>query len=143
MKVLGAFKPPNWSEWYALKTLDFNIIPLESGVYKIRWAIRGKPQLIPRANGDDGSGLLYIGETKNLRLRIKNFWRAIQGRGRHTAGWTYKYYEFNKKFKPEQLEVQWGECPEYERLEWEDFLLEEYGGKYLDKPPLNIKFPRH
>lgn len=143
MKILGALKPPDWSGWYALKTLDFSIVPPSSGVYQIRWAIDGKPQIIHRANGDDDFGLLYIGETKNLKFRIKNFWHAIQGHGRHTAGWTYRYYEFAKKFQPEQLEVRWGKCSELERLTWEDLLLEDYGAKYLDKPPLNIKFPRH
>jgi hypothetical protein len=120
------------------------MVPPSSGVYQIRWAINGKPKVIRRANGDDYSGLLYIGETKNLRARIKGFWLyVIRGRGRHTAGWTYWYYNFNKKFPPKQLEVRWATCSEFERLFWEDELLQDYGGKYLDKPPLNIKFPRH
>ena len=135
-----------WSKWSVLKTLDFGIIPSLSGVYQIRWAIDGKPQLIHRANGDDEFGLLYMGETKNLRLRVRNFWDMVQkgsSVGSHTAGWTYAYYEFNKKFKPEQLEVRWAQSPEDEMGEWEDVLLEDYVAKYLDKPPLNIQVPRH
>lgn len=134
---------PNWSKWNGLRTLDFSSIPSSSGVYQIRWGINGKPQVIRRANGDDDSGLLYIGKSKNLQDRIKKFWRRIHGRGGHTAGWTYDFYEYRKKFKPEQMEVRWVQLPEDEIGEMEVYLLLEYVGKYLDRPPLNISIPRY
>jgi hypothetical protein len=128
----------NKARWYSLKTLDFSIIPSSSGVYQIRWAVGGKPQPIPRVNGDDEKGILYIGQSKNLRKRIENFWLK-----RHTAGWTYDFYEFRKKFKLEELEVQWVEFPESEIGELETFLLMDYVAEYLDHPPLNIAIPRY
>jgi hypothetical protein len=138
-----ALKNLVWSEWHILASLDFGIIPFSSGVYQLRWAITGRPQVIHRANGDDDSGLLYIGESTNLRVRIKTFWRAIHGQGGHTAGWTYHYYEFSKKFGPEEIQVRWAKCPEDEVGECEDLLLEEYVARYFDKPPLNLRIPRH
>lgn len=134
-------KQLRWSEWCSLKTLDFSTIPPSEGVYQIRWAIHGKPQIIHRANGDDKSGILYIGEG-NLMERIESFWRRINHlSGRHTAGWTYDHYEFGRKFKPEQLEVRWLKHSECGRME--DELLWDYVVKYLDKPPLNMKIPRY
>ena len=127
-----------------LGILDFSSIPSSSGVYQIRWAVEGKPQVIHRANGDDDSGLLYIGKTKALRKRINTFWKDVINKTEiHTAGYTYFYYSFEKKFKPEQLEVRWTELSEDEIDSFEDELLEDYAGRYLDKPPLNIKLPRH
>jgi hypothetical protein len=139
-----AIKQLNKARWYSLKTLDFSIIPSSSGVYQIRWAIDGKPQPIARANGNDEKAILYIGESSSLRKRIENFWLGIQRKGRrHTAGWTYDFYAFRKKFKLEQLEVQWLELHESEIGELETVLLMDYVAKYLDKPPLNIAIPRY
>ena len=131
----------NWSRWCSFKTLDRSSVPASGGVYQIRWTIDGKPQVIHRVNGDDESGILYIGEGSNLRKRIDSLWRGIyHGRG-HTAGWTYDWYDFRKIFKPEHLEVRWVEHPECGQLE--NDLLIEYVEKYLDKPPLNIRIPRY
>ena len=139
-----AIKQLNKARWYSLKTLDFSIIPSSSGVYQIRWAIDGKPQPITRANGNDKKGILYIGESSSLRKRIEDFWLRIQRKGRsHTAGLTYDFYTFRKKFKLEQLEVQWLELHESEIGELETSLLTDYVAKYLDKPPLNIAIPRY
>jgi hypothetical protein len=134
----------SWSHWVSLKTINLSSIPHSSGVYQIRWAIEGKPRAICRAGGDDNSGLLYVGKSKALRVRIRTFWRDIINKTEHhTAGYTYFYYGFEKKFKPEQLEVRWVELSEDKMDEWEDEILEDYAGKYLDKPPLNIELPRH
>jgi hypothetical protein len=131
------------AQWYPLKTLDRSIIPSSSGVYQVRWAVDNKPQPIPRAKDIDEKGILYIGQSGNLRKRIKDFWNGILGEGTHTSGWTYDFYEFRKKFKPEQLEVQWMEVPKNEIRELETVLLLEYVSDYLDKPPLNIAIPRY
>jgi len=132
----------NKAKWYPLKTLDFSIIPSSSGVYQVRWTLGDKPQAIPRANGNDEKGILYIGQSCNLRKRIKSFWNRIQGKGSHTAGWTYDCYDFGKKFKLEQLEVQWVELPKSEIITIETILLLDYVSEYLDHPPLNITIPR-
>jgi len=130
-----------WSEWCSLETLDFSAVPLSEGVYQVRWAIHGKPKIIHRANGDDKLGILYIGEGSNLQKRIKNLWRGIYYGHGHTAGWTYDWHGLKEKFKPEHLEVRWAESPLCDAEE--EKLLIEYVEKYFDKPPLNMRIPRH
>lgn len=138
MKILDQLL--RWSKWYALRNLNFSSVPSTSGIYQFRWAINGELQLIRRVNGDDGSGLLYVGTAANLRGRIKLFWRGIVNETiKHTAAHTYFYYGYKKKFKPDQLEVRWTEVPkESDRAEAEENLIGDYIEKCLDRPPLNI-----
>ena len=132
-------KKLKWSPWVALKTLDLTTIPPTSGVYQMRWAASGKPKPINRANGVDESGMLYIGKTMNLKKRLKALYRGIvEERLTHTAAYTYMFDEFDKKFKPKELEVQWGEVPKDEIDDHEYVLMGEYIKAYLDNPPLNI-----
>ena len=146
---MTGIKQLQWSQWFALVNIDLHSIPSASGVYQIRWAIGKKPQPIERTNGTDDSGCLYIGKTVNLRRRISRLCRGIIHGTQthtvsydHTAAYTYTFYGFEKKIKPDQLEVRWGELPRNVIGEWEQELLEDYGAKYLDKPPLNISVRR-
>ena len=132
-----------WAEWLLLKTEDFQSIPRSPGVYEIRWAIEGKPQPIDRVDGVDAEGLLYIGKTKNLRSRTRSFWRYIKTeKSRHTAGYTYVFYDYERKFRPDQLEVRWMTVSQDEIDKEETKLLDDYINKYLDRPPLNISIKR-
>jgi len=132
---------PIWSDWKPLLNSDY-AIPCDSGIYEIRWAIGGKPQTVPRFNGKDINGLLYIGKTTNLQKRIGFIRHSLNGEmtSPHTAIYTYKYFVFERKIKPEQLEVRWTESKEIEYLEAK--LLFDYIMEYLDKPPLNISVPK-
>ena len=132
-----------WTSWKILCDLNFNEIPREPGIYEVRWTIDGEPQPINRADGVDDQGLLYIGVSVNLQLRIKNFWRRIRGeRAAHTAGHTYVAFNFKRKFKPEQLGIRWALLPKEELKNAESKLLEQYVEKFLDKPPLNLVIGR-
>jgi len=132
-----------WSERLLLSTEKLDGIPPFSGVYEIRWAIEGRPRPIARVDGVDENGLLYIGKAENLRSRIKAFWRYIRSeKGQHTAGYTYVFYDYEKKFRPDQLEVRWMTVPEDEMDKEETRLLDEYINKYLDRPPLNLSIKR-
>lgn len=133
-----------WSQWVPLKPLDLTIVSSNSGVYQMRWTINGKPKPINRVNGVDKSGLIYIGKAKNLKRRLKALYRGIikERLTRHTAAYTYMFDEFDKKFKPEQLEVRWAELPEEEIDDCEWLLISDYIKAYLDTPPLNISRKR-
>jgi predicted GIY-YIG superfamily endonuclease len=136
-------KQLKWSGWFDLQTLNFEIIPPKPGVYEIRSAINGKPQPIDRANGIDKSGLLYIGQSHNLKRRIKGFWQHInEGKQRHTAARTYQTYGFEQKFPPEHLQIRWTQLSKEETGHIESLLLDSYANKFLDKPPLNISIKR-
>ena len=137
-----------WSRWFSLQGLDLSMIPGESGLYQIRWSVNGNPQLIPRANDTDNSGLLYIGKTINLKHRIRSFKRGLSKLKSnnvsytHTAIYTYSYYGFNKIFKPENLEIRWAEKGKDLIDYWEEKILGDYVEKFLDSPPLNISIQR-
>ena len=136
---METLKKLEWSQWIALRTLILSDVPAATGVYQIRWAIDGKPMSIDRANGVDKSGLLYIGKAKNLKRRLRAFCRGIfERRITHTAAYTYIWDSFDKKFKPDQLEVRWAVVSEDELDDYEFALLGDYIEAYLDTPPLNI-----
>jgi len=101
----------NWSQWYSLYRLaeqKWEIIPESPGVYVIRWGVEGKSKAIPRAGGVDEEGIIYIGRSKNLRRRIKQFWTNVVGKyAPHIVGITYREYKFHRVFKPNELEVSW------------------------------------
>ena len=133
----------DWTEWVLIEKLDFTRITTTSGVYEIGASINGQPQPINRAKDVDKNGLLYIGKTKNIRKRIKNFWRHVREEGnQHTAAETYLLYEYNTKFQRESLQARWLALPEgmQKKAEWK--LIDEYLEKYLDSPPLNIHIHR-
>lgn len=139
----------NWSQWLVLLESERASVYHEPGVYQIRWAMDGKPQSISRANGIDDTGCLYIGKTIDLKRRVNSLLRGIiQGMRTntvsyaHTAVYTYTFYGFAKKFKPEQLEIRWAQLQKGAIDLWEESLLGKYVEKYLDKPPLNISLRR-
>lgn len=84
-----------------------------------------------------------IGKANNLKSRIRGFWRYITSeKGQHTAGFTYIFYMYKRKIKPEQLGVRWMLLPKDEIDYIETNLLDDYLNKYLDSPPLNISIKR-
>jgi len=134
-----------WSDWLLFQPEHFESIPTSSGIYEIRWAVDGRPQPINRVNGVDESGLLYIGKTRFLRLRIASFWRYIKSERKeppNAAAYAYVFYSYYFKFKPEQLEVRWMTLSE-DKIDMErERLLFYYAMKYFDRPPLNISIKR-
>ena len=132
-----------WSKWLSFHVINFEEVPLSSGVYQLSWAIDGHTQPIHRLNGIDENGLLYIGKANDLKSRIRGFWRYITSeKGKHTAGFTYIFYMYERKIKPEQLGVRWMLLPKDEIDYIETNLLDDYLNKYLDSPPLNISIKR-
>jgi predicted GIY-YIG superfamily endonuclease len=111
--------------------------------YQVRQAINGKPQPINRLDRADNSGLLYIGVSTNLQSRIKNFWKRLKGgKAPHTAGHTFTAYNFERKIRPDHLEVRWVQLQKRELDNTETIFLEKYVKKFLDKPPLNLAVKR-
>ncbi len=75
-----------WSQSFPFTALDSNWddMPSSSGVYVVR---RKKP--VPRVAGVDRSGVLYVGQARNLRSRLYAFWDAY-----HTASgflWEHRH----------------------------------------------------
>lgn len=78
-----------WSAPCALfNTKDHLDVGGKPGVYRIRaFTDRNEPMKIQRVNGVDSLGVLHIGKSKNLGLRIRTFRQAAEGlKAAHHAG---------------------------------------------------------
>lgn len=132
-----------WSDWFPFSILKWDTVPLESGVYEIRWAINGNAQPINRVDGTDEEGLLYIGKASEIKKRLRRFWNYITlEKGKHTAGHTYLIYDYERKIKHNQIETRWRTIPKEDMDDVETKLIDDYLDMYLDSPPLNISIKR-
>lgn len=127
-----------WTKWRQLEGLDFTIVPETPGAYVI--ATRSA---IHRAIGIDPDGVLHIGESDNLRSRIRAFWNCASQLGTqgHMAGWRYQTYRMNKHFPLNDLRVKWC-ATRTKKLAYalEGGRLKKYFADHLELPPLNLKF---
>ncbi len=128
----------NWSEWKSFRKEALSQIPEKAGIYQLR-SLRddGNPQSISRLLGKDQEGIVYIGESSNLKKRIQGFWSTItkRDRSRHAAGWSYVTFDFQKTFPPESLQFRYSPSEDFLAVEFDLllFYLKEFG----DRPPLN------
>ena len=110
------------------------------GVYRIRaFGANGKPLPIKRFAAIDYEGILHIGKSKRLGLRIRTFRQAAQGlRGAHQAGREYRLWKFGRKIPSKSLRYDYFiTSNEREALVLERALHKEYRLKFLDRPPLD------
>jgi len=131
-----------WSDWIPFLEINRHNIPERPGVYIIRYSqIKGAPAKVSRAYGIDKQGILSIGETSNLRDRLRGFYRTIKGNRRssnHAASWYYVSCRYDRFFKKEGLQFRFKVTNTKEEAEREEFiLLAKYRNKFLDLPPLN------
>jgi hypothetical protein len=66
----------NWRKWIPFESLDneqqWNKLNSAPGVYIIR---RKKP--IQRIGGQDNKGIMYIGKSPDLAIKLDDFWNAV------------------------------------------------------------------
>ncbi len=131
----------NWSNWENIENLpDYE----GKGVYRFRLVDnKGKSISIQRFLGENKYGIIVIGETKNIKTRLKQFNKVVIEKKKypHSEGltihllrritkFTEKYgmctfqYTFSKVNKPKEEEKK---------------LLESYFKEYGENPPLNYK----
>jgi hypothetical protein len=99
--------------------------------------------MISRAKGIDRMGILHIGESDNLRSRIRAFWNCASRSNTegHMAGWRYRMYRMNQHFPLHNLRVKW--CATRAKklaYAFEGEQLKKYLANHLELPPLNYKF---
>ena len=110
------------------------------GVYCIRATIgRNHPKPIPRAIRTDESGILYFGETGNLKQRIGSLENVYdeQGRSGHDFADTFLVYELSRICDRKLLEISWVPCDDQAAVEQQ--LLREYKKTFGDIPPGNVR----
>jgi len=121
--------------WVRLSSVEMKAIPSAPGVYLVSV---GRP--IHRVVGIDKEGLLDIGESNDLRYRIRSFVRCATNRGceGHMAGWRFAYLKMAQHFSLDSLLVRWATAPTKKAAKgMEAVLLAEYLGRHFEQPPLN------
>lgn len=96
-----------------------------------------KPLPIPRLAGIDSNGIIYIGESVELRTRIEKFYG-----GRHSGGGMYNLVRFRlSRYKPYfnyKLQYSYMKIRDLETMEqMETNILRRYFRKYCELPPFN------
>jgi hypothetical protein len=114
-------------------------IPEGGGVYNIHCIKDKKPIKINRVLGIDNQGILYIGQSENLRARIRMLWRVLNPKLKATAHTFGSKYNENKKLKKafplKSLYVSYQITKEPKTLETN--LLDKYFAKFGEVPPFN------
>ena len=110
------------------------------GVYRVRiFNTDGKPSPIRRALGVDTDGILDIGESNNLRKRLREFWGCARGKYYpHSAGIEYRKWKLDQHWPLEQLHFDFihvREKADAEKLELR--MIDNYRKQFYDRPPLN------
>ena len=127
-----------WSEWEPLLKADLSKINNSPGAYMI-----AAKRTINRAIGKDEEGILDVGESKNLRDRIKSFIACANGNRKsgHMAGWRYCEFNFNEVFPLESLYLSWHMAESKgEAYQLESNILKKYLKQHYELPPLNYKY---
>ena len=127
-----------WTHWQPLLVLDFAVVPSQPGAYVI-----ATDRSIPRAIGVDPDGILHVGESSDLRYRLRSFLRCASHRGEegHMAGWRYAYFKHDRYFPLSSLRAKW--CVAQSKQDGyrvEGALLLSYLQRHCELPPLNYKF---
>ena len=129
-----------WSEVHALKSGDHLQIGRRPGVYRIRaYDLQGSAVAIARVRGMDALGILHIGKSVDLGVRIRTFRQAAEGlKAPHHAGIEFHRWGFGVVFPIERLWFDYAITPdEAEALRLERMLHEEYRREFFDRPPLD------
>lgn len=130
----------NWSKWEFFKNL--NKLPEISVIYQIRCVDSNlKPISIHRLGGIDKDGILDIGNSVNLRVRMTDFWGAA-GKGKisysHQAGVIFTKRNYRKIFLVESLQFRYlRQKDKFSAREAEKRELKKYIKRFFELPPLN------
>ncbi len=141
-----------WSEWLGID--HYSEIDSLPGVYGIRLldSTNHLPVPINRLLGKDEDGLLAIGESKDLRQRIKLFYKVTIKRRellKHSAGdrlflnLIFSHVSSNNNFfKNKTLQVSFTKADDKKSAQGlEELLMKVYFIQFGELPPLNSSMP--
>lgn len=130
-----------WSNWITFSEIKLSGLPSAPAIYQIRClGNNSKPIPVLRTNGADRDGILDIGHTNKMRVRMIDFWGAVNGNNSysHSAAWRFCNYKLSKRFPIDKLQFRYfrtkskGAARNIERKE-----LMKYGKRFMELPPLN------
>jgi hypothetical protein len=146
-EIFGRYLDIDWESlkkhWENLCDDVIERLPKEPGAYAIRWAPRGKPQLIQRVFKEpDNSGILCFGMTGgSLKKRLKDFYLAAKGGNQqHIEGQRYCDIGYANHFPLRELQIWYRKCDGKEKakkteLRW----FKDYEHRFGELPPLNYR----
>jgi hypothetical protein len=113
-------------------------------VYRFRLVDnKGKSISIQRFLGEDKDGIIAIGQTKNIKIRLKKFYKVVKEKKKysHSEGLTIHLLRGTTKFKEksEMYTFQYSFSKVDKPKEEEKKLLKSYFETYGEIPPLNYK----
>lgn len=129
-----------WSGTYLLTSGHHLEVGRRPGVYRIRaFNPQGEAIAIGRVNGADPLGILHIGKSVKLGVRVRTFRQAAERlHAPHHAGSEFHRWGFARMFPFQCLRFDYVLVESHdEAIRLERYLHEEYRRQYLDRPPLD------
>ena len=140
------------SAWKNLQNIAANKFPgiqNEPGIYFIRWTKNEKPVTLNRLGASDSNGLLYIGESKDLRRRFQRLWRGInnmkntKSKDPNTLRRTILFCSLHEEINSDEYEISWQHLPTKIEAQIQEAAAHKlYTEQFKELPPLNLKFCR-
>ncbi len=138
--------------WVNLQNLAFNKffgVDEVPGIYFLRWKKFGNPVLIKRFGASDSMGLLYIGESKNLRRRLQRLWKGIEKveepevKRVDTLRKAILFCNLHNEIGSDEYEIVWQSLSTKLQAQIQQAVaLQLYTDKFKEPPPLNLKVCR-
>jgi hypothetical protein len=138
----------NWKNLQKLASNNFPRVENKPGVYFLRWNKGEIPVVINRFGGSDSNGLLYVGESKDLRRRFQRIWRGIKkvnktSKNPHTLNRTILFCKLHEEINSDEYEIAWQHLStKLEAQVQEAAALKLYIEKFREPPPLNLQVCR-
>ena len=125
-----------------IKLLEVNDydIPTNGGIYQLYF--KSTYRIIMRFKGGDKTGMLYVGETENLKRRLYNLRLGLINANTkiHSIAGYYVEFNFEKYFPLEKLFVKYESCKNHKERENE--ILVRYIKRFGELPLFNFKRPK-
>jgi hypothetical protein len=135
--------------WKNLQNLSRNKFPevdSKPGIYFLRWKKYENPVTINRLGASDSNGLLYIGESKDIKRTFQRIWKGIKNSNKpsdksmNTLRRTIIFCKLNEEINLEEYEVAWQHFSTLiEAQVQEAAALILYTEKFKELPPLNLR----
>ena len=139
----------DWQNLQDLASNKFLGIENKPGIYFIRWKKYETPVTINRLCGSDSNGLLYVGESKDLRRRVQRVWQGIESihkttsKTQNTLRNTIMFCKLHEEINSNEYEIAWQHLStKIEAQVQEAAALKLYAEKYKEPPPLNLNLCR-
>jgi hypothetical protein len=135
----------DWKNLQNLASNKFLGVEKKPGIYFIRWAKNEEPVILNRLGGSDSNGLLYIGESVDLRKRFQRIWRGIEKADKtsettDTLSRRIVFCNLHKEIKSDEYEITWQHySTKIEAQVQNAAALKGYIERFRELPPLNLQ----